>query len=554
MLKIWNRIDKKILVIFFVALCIFASNLFGGYYKGADTTFHFSHLLAYTSNFNLTDLLGGNILPTLANDFGYGTRLFYAPLSYNIVMLIYSVINFFDFGIVLAVKLSYLLTMFLSGLFMYLFVTKTFKNKWAGLLSAIFYMSFPYHILDIFFRDAISESFFFMCIPLIFLGIEYLFEKQNKKFYLCFISGYVLAICSHLVLSVYLTGLIVIYLIFNYKKILNKASILRLIISSIMILLLTSPFIIPLVENMLNGNYMVFEYGFMASKDTIMNFTLDLGDIFYLPTEGDKAFYTFSYIAVITFVTVLFCGYKKVENKNTYINFIILLFICLFMLTRFFSWDKLPSFLISIQFPYRIEVFVCFFMSVLAALIVFLVKKNNQKIIVTILASISVIFAIYLVNLHDYNNLDLNKVQTSGIGETWGLEYLPKNAYYNRDYMLSRNSKVKVIDGKAKIDNIINKTPVLIFDIETEGTKIELPRLYYLGYDIKLNNKQLSYKENKNGFIELYVKESGTITVKYTGTTGYKVALALFVGSVIIIIGYFVFTNKKRIKYSVKKH
>ena len=103
-------------------------------------------------------------------------------------------------------------------------------------------------------------------------------------------------------------------------------------------------------------------------------------------------------------------------------------------------------------------------------------------------------------------------------------------------------------------DNVINKTPVLIFDIETEGAKIELPRLYYLGYDIKLNSKQLSYKENKNGFIELYVKESGTITVKYAGTTGYKVALALFVGSVIIIIGYFVFTNKKRIKYSVKKH
>ena len=42
---------------------------------------------------------------------------------------------------------------------MYIFVKETFNNKNAALLSAIFYMFFPYHVLDIFFRDAMSESF-----------------------------------------------------------------------------------------------------------------------------------------------------------------------------------------------------------------------------------------------------------------------------------------------------------------------------------------------------------------------------------------------------------
>ncbi len=548
MKKLWNKIDKKVLVILFVAICIFASNIFGGYYKGADTTFHLSHLLAYATSFSFSDLFGGDVLNNLANDFGYGTRLFYAPLGYNVVMLIYFIIKHLGFGIILSLKLSYLLTLFLSGLFMYLFVNKVFKNKWAGLISAVFYMSFPYHILDIFFRDAISESFFFMFIPLIFLGLEYLFENKYKQFYICFISGYVLSICSHLVLSVYLTGLVFLYFILNYKKILNKQSILKLLISGVMILLFVSPFIIPLVEHMLNGNYMVFEYGFMASKDTIMDFTLNLGDVFYLPTEGDAAFYSFSYIVIIAFFVVLFCGYRKIENKSTYIKFIILLFICLIMLTRFFPWDKLPSFLISIQFPYRMEVFVCFFMSVLAALIVFLVRKNNQKIIVCVLACISVAFAIYLVNLHDYSDIGLKNVQTSGIGETWGLEYLPKNTYYNRDYLLKRNNKIKIVDGNAKIENVINNTPYLSFDIKTKDAILELPRLYYIGYEIKIDDKKIKYRENDNGFIQINVNKSGNVVLKYAGTIGYKVALVLFTLAVIITVSYFTIVQRKNTK------
>ncbi len=543
-INIWNKIDKKILIILLVAICIFASNLFGGYYKGGDTTFHLSHLLAYTASFSISDLFGGSILPNLANNLGYGTRLFYTPLGYNIVILIYMFIKTFGFGIILAIKLSYLLTLFLSGLFMYMFTNKVFKNKWVSLLSAIFYMSFPYHILDIFFRDAISEVFFFTFVPLIFLGIEYLLENNYKKFYICFISGYTLAICSHLVLSIFLTGFVFLYLLLNYKKILNKKNICSLIISGILVLMLTSPFIIPLAEHMLNGNYMVFEYGFMTSKEAIMETTLNLQDIFYLPVAGDHLFYTFSYLGVLLLVIVLFNSSKNIKNKATCHKFIILFFICLFMLTSFFPWNKLPTFLINIQFVWRLEIFICFFMSVLAALVIFLIKPNNQKIVVTLLATLSVMFSVYLVNLHDYENIDLEQIKTSGIGETWGLEYMPVKAYYHRDYLLDRDNEVKVSDGEAEITNEQNNMPNLSFDIETDGATLELPRLYYLGYEITLNGEELNYEENDNGLIQIEVNESGTVVVEYTGTLGHKVALVIFGLAVIIIISYLIRTSK----------
>ena len=71
----------------------------------------------------------------------------------------------------------------------------------------------PYLFTDIFIRGAFNESFLLFIVPLIFLGIHYLIDDNNKlMFYLLFVIGYVLAINTHLVLSIYLTVVILIYL------------------------------------------------------------------------------------------------------------------------------------------------------------------------------------------------------------------------------------------------------------------------------------------------------------------------------------------------------
>lgn len=544
--QIFDKVDKKILIILLVAFVIFASNLIGGYFCSGDSTFHIAHLLAYIKTFNFTDLFGGSILPDLANNFGYGTRLFYPPLGYNLILVIFNIIKHFGFNIVLAIKLSYLLSVMLSGIFMYYFTKKVFKNNYVALLSAVFYMTMPYHILDIFFRDALSEIFIFAFVPLVFLGLEYLFEGNYKKFYLCFIGGYVFSMISHLVLSVYLTFFVVIYLLLNYKKVFNKKAILRLILSGVIILMFVSPFIIPMVEHKLFGNYMVFYPEFMTSGARVANTTLSLGQMFELPTANGELFYSFSYIAIVAFITVLCCGFKKIENKKVYKNITILLFICFIMLTPLFPWEKLPSLLLNIQFAWRLEVFFSFFIAVLGALVITLANKKNQKILTTVLACASVIFAIYLVNLHDYGTVDFEFVRNDGIGETWGMEYLPVKTYQNRDYFLSRSDDVIVKKGKADITKVNNATPFLEFNVKTEGATLELPRLYYLGYNITLDNKAISYYENKNGFIEIKIKNSGKVKVEYDGTIGYKIAIALFMIASGVTIIYFVFTLKKK--------
>ena len=240
MKKFLKDFNKHYLIIFLVALILFAS--YGrGYDMRHDAVFHFANLMGFISNFEIFNI--SKIVDVVANGFGYGTGIFYPPLAHHTIVYIYEILNIFNLNIFAAVKLGYFLSFLLSGIFMYIFVKETFNNKNAALLSAIFYMFFPYHVLDIFFRDAMSESFIFIFIPLIFLGIHYLFNDDKKKFLLCFVIGYTGAILSHLVLSIYLTFFVILFLLFNFKKVFTKKNILNFCIAALLILIFVSPFI-----------------------------------------------------------------------------------------------------------------------------------------------------------------------------------------------------------------------------------------------------------------------------------------------------------------------
>ena len=233
MKKFLSKINIHYFVIFLVAVILFAS--YGrGYDMKHDGIFHFANLMGFIANFEIFNI--SKIVGIVANDFGYGTGIFYPPLAHHFIVYIYEILNIFGLQIFAAVKIGYFLSFLLSGIFMYIFVSKVFKNKNAAILSSIFYMFFPYHILDIFFREAMSESFIFIFIPLIFLGLYYLFNNEKRKFLLCFVIGYTGAILSHLVLSIYLTLFVILFLLFNYKKVFNKTNILNLCLASIFIL------------------------------------------------------------------------------------------------------------------------------------------------------------------------------------------------------------------------------------------------------------------------------------------------------------------------------
>jgi len=110
-------------------------------------------------------------------------------------------------------------------------------------------------------------------------------------------------------------------------------------------------------------------------------------------------------------------------------------------------------------------------------------------------------------------------------------EYLPTKTKDNYAYYLLRKEDIIVKAGDATTNILENNPPYLKSEIEliSDNITIELPRLYYLGYEIKLIDKEgntniIDYHENDNGFIEIKLNKSGTLEISYEGTSANKIA------------------------------
>ncbi len=91
-----------------------------------------------------------NVISSFTNDFGYSWNLFYGPLSSYGIILIKLICN----NYLIAYKLFVCIALILSGMSMHKFIFGITKNNDSALLAGILYMSFPYHLTDLYSRNA----------------------------------------------------------------------------------------------------------------------------------------------------------------------------------------------------------------------------------------------------------------------------------------------------------------------------------------------------------------------------------------------------------------
>ena len=270
------------------------------YIYGYDTAFHYSNVVIRGLDWSY---IFSKIVPVSAYDLGYGIGIFYPILPHAIGGIILNCIKVFGFGPFAALKLVKLITIILSGVFIYILSNKLFKNKLYACIAAIMYISSSYFYVDMYSRDALNESFVFMFVPLVFLGIYYLFNDNNKRmFYICFVIGYVGMMYSHLVMSVWFTLFFIVFLLFFWKKVFNKTNFLSLLVSAILILIFTSPFTVPLIEHLLKGGYVVFDtvYGSDLENLTLKQFFIKTPII----TGGNNVLFVNFQLIVILLVII----------------------------------------------------------------------------------------------------------------------------------------------------------------------------------------------------------------------------------------------------------
>ncbi|OGL45423.1 MAG: hypothetical protein A2W05_05905 [Candidatus Schekmanbacteria bacterium RBG_16_38_10] len=210
----------------FSAILIFASFIHSYFFQLLLLhNFNVFEYLRIIVEFN-KNIQNGSLVPRWAPDFGngYGTPffIFNQSLGYYITEILYII----SYDYFVAIKLSFFLVTFLSGLFAYL-LSKEFSGKFSGLLFSFLYMILPY------LSSGLNRSFTFSgfsALPWIPLVMWSFYKMQNcKKDKIKYLSlssfSYALLIMSHGNISLIFLFALLFYIIFMnlyYKKRANE--------------------------------------------------------------------------------------------------------------------------------------------------------------------------------------------------------------------------------------------------------------------------------------------------------------------------------------------
>ncbi|MFR2534937.1 MAG: 6-pyruvoyl-tetrahydropterin synthase-related protein [Clostridia bacterium] len=508
------------------------------------------------------------VVPNIINGAGYAMNLFYPPLVTYIPLLIKMITP----NYVMALKLFGGLCIILSGFTMYQFVYQVTKRRSMAFFAAIFYMIAPYKLANIYKRYAIGEFAALVFIPFVFLGLYNLFKQDGKKHYYIAIGAIGLML-THTVSTFYIALFSIIYVLFCIKKLANKEILKKIGINLFFILLISSFFWLPLLEASMSAEYTILNDSLMR---TTPQYTQDNTIEFYqLFTDKEEENGTTFIIGIPTliFIIATIFTYKKVNSsyQDFYTIFLFFSFISLLLTLTIFPWRWMLNILCKLQYPWRMIGFLNFFMSMICGinLVILLnrwIKSDKIKVIVSgICIIIMVGYTIpVMMKFKTTKPFTLDSEYEKYITETPALshmqinrDYLPTKALYLQNtYLKEREDKTYVLSGNVEIvkeekDKLQDQ---LSIQNGEEGTVLELPYIFYPGYQVYLKigetNYALETKESENGFIAITLPQEvlqGKIEVSYTGTLLTKITYIISaVGTFIGII--YIYQEKKKEK------
>lgn len=489
-----------------------------------------------------------NVISSFANNFGYSWNLFYGPLS-SVGIIVCKLLCSSYIG---AYKLFVFICLILSGLTMYKFTFKLINNNNAALLASILYMSFPYHLTDLYLRNALGEFVSFIFVPLVFLGLYNLFYTEDNNYHLAI--GAIGLIITHNISTLIVAFFSLFYFIFNIEKVKENRVKKSLIINVIFIVLITSFYWMPMLETKFSADYKVYESGAMAKSENVANYGLKLKQLFVSVNNGSYIFELGPHIIIILAFSVMTFRLIKDELKENYVVFLMSGLITLWMSTKYFPWKFLPYELCIIQFPWRMLMLSGFFFSIICAINIYtIVKKFNWKdvlIIGIIAVGYTIAFLPFLPmqeNLQDIDKIRLGEFSgkdSEVVAGAGGGEYLPKSAHDDRRfYIASREDIIEVLEGKAIIENENKTKEKLTANLKTfdsEYTVFELPYIYYPGYEVRLDGMLTKYFETENGFIGIVMvkDDNAELSISYKGTKIMKLSMMFSLLSLIVFIVY----------------
>lgn len=534
---------KYIILIFLVTLIIFLNLFINPRYYGHDTIFHTANIIELSKTINIKNILGNNIISLKSNPFGYGTWLFYPKLPHLLGAYLYKI-----FDIYTSMKIVYFIITFLSAITIYVLSKKIFNTKKIAFLSSIIYITIPYHICEIYIRDAFAENFMFLAVPLIFLGLYNLLDNDYKKFYIYFILGYVIGMYSHLVSMVFCTIFVALFILYHHKYFFSKEKIKSLFISTIIVIGLTLPFLTTVIEYKLLNEYTVFLSDSFTNRATLVYRSISFKDLFMGKPIYDDIMPYFNIMTIIlTLITTIQLILNKTIYKSKLLPMLLYIILLINLVCSKLIWNNIPEIFLMLQFPWRLLVFMSVFISLYAPVCLLTdLKINIPKIFNKIIYSMIICLVLIegVNNIKYYSNEEYTEdyVLSSKLAMGYQQEYLPlktNNARYFRTTYLEKRKMEIVSDNNTKISIISSSFPNLKFEVKKlkEKTKIEIPRIYYLDYILKdKDGNKVKLTMSKYGMLEADIIKEGKYELYHKNTLIEKISNIIGVATLIFVI------------------
>ncbi len=516
--------------------------------SGHDASFHFFR--TYGTKLAILDK---QLIPmvnyVMLNGLGFAPNIFYGVLSSYGVALI----SFFTPTFGLAINIFIILTIFLSGLFMYQFMLYYTDNKNIALVGAFIYMIIPYHLYDIYYRMAFGEIISFVFVPLLFHGLYNVIYRDTSKWWYITIATALLFL-SHTI-STLMAGIFAgLYVLLNIKKVWQKDKVKKLIFSVLLALLLSLPSFIPLIEARMSASYMVFNHSFMKTNPSYMHKSAI--NLFTKITEIPHFIaITYGIILLLILVYIIYLKFTKKEKQSN-LTYLILGIISLILTLNIFPWQILPQVFSTFQFPWRFLFMTSFFLAIIIPIYTHKIFKKSYFLIIPIvifsLLSIKFLNAGFKKNILDNNIINNNAItlKNNKIVKSTGSassEYLTDNSIYNYEYLKDYKEPM-IIKGNGLIQDYEKTGTHLTSNVQLlEKSTIELPFIYYPGYKIMVNNKKANYFETTNGLIGINL-DKGTYDIKmhYQGTPLMIMAYSTSLTSWLILTTYLIIKKNKK--------
>ena len=141
------------------------------------------HHTVWTRNF-AEQFWGGDLYPRwlhgMNNGFGSPAFYYYPPMEGYLTALFYPLASVDPTG-TLRLGLMLFVTLFLSGVTAYRWLSELTSNRRDLLWATLLYMVGPYHVaVDLYFRGAVAEGLTFVILPIIFLALHRITDRTGS--------------------------------------------------------------------------------------------------------------------------------------------------------------------------------------------------------------------------------------------------------------------------------------------------------------------------------------------------------------------------------------